>query len=131
MHSTGTLLPNKRMMFLANENFPRPSILLLRKKGFEIRSIQEEFPGIPDEVVIKMASQMHLIILTFDSDYGELIFKYSLNNPPAVVYFRDKGNDPLFAGRLFLTILSKPDISLINSFTVVEEKNIRQRLYKY
>jgi hypothetical protein len=36
-------------MFLANENFPRPSIILLRNRGFNVKSVQEEFPGIPDE----------------------------------------------------------------------------------
>jgi predicted nuclease of predicted toxin-antitoxin system len=118
------------MMFLANENFPRPSLILLRDNGFEVKSIQEESPGISDEVVMKIASEMNLIILTFDSDYGELIFKHSKDNPPAVVYFREKGPDPLFAGKLLLNLLSKDDISISNSFTVVEEKNIRQRFYK-
>lgn len=73
---------------------------------------------------------MDLIILTLDSDYGELIFKNTISDPPAVVYFRDKGSDPLFAGRLLIRLLSKDEISLFNSFTVVEEKNIRQRVYK-
>ena len=118
------------MMFLANENFPRPSILLLRENGFEVKSIQEEFQGIPDDIVMNIAIEMNLIILTFDRDYGELIFKHSKDNPPAVVYFREKGLDPLFAGRLLLGLLSKPDITLSNSFTVIEEKNVRQRFYK-
>lgn len=117
-------------MFLANENFPRPSIKLLREKGFTIKSIQEEFPGIPDEIVMDIASEMNLIILTFDSDYGEMIFKHKRDNPPTVIYFRDKGSDPLFAGHLLLDILSDSKISIYNSFTVVEEKNIRQRFYK-
>ena len=118
------------MMFLANENFPRPSILLLRENGFEVKSIQEEFRGIPDDIVMNIAIEMNLIILTFDSDYGELIFKHSKDNPPAVVYFREKGLDPLFAGRLLLVLISKPGITLSNSFTVIEEKNVRQRFYK-
>ena len=117
-------------MFLANENFPRPSITLLRDNGFEVKSIQEESPGISDETVMTLASETNLIILTFDSDYGELIFKHSKDNPPAVIYFREKGADPLFAGRLLLNILSNSEITLNNSFTVVEEKNIRQRFYK-
>lgn len=61
-------------MFLANENFPRPSIILLRQNGFEIKSIQEGFPGISDDLVINMASEMDLIILTFDSDYWRTDF---------------------------------------------------------
>lgn len=59
------------------ENFARPSILLLRENGIEVRSIQEEFQGASDEIVMKIAIEMNLIILTFDSDHGELIFKYS------------------------------------------------------
>lgn len=42
-------------MFLANENFPKPSIKLLRDNGFEVKSIQEEFPGISGEAVMKIA----------------------------------------------------------------------------
>ncbi len=64
-------------MFLANENFPKPSPLLLREKGFVVKSIQEDFPGISDPEVMKITTRENLIILTFDSDYGELIFKYA------------------------------------------------------
>lgn len=60
-------------MFLANENFPRPSIKLLRGKGIFVKSIQEEFPGVPDKEVMDLANELNLIILTFDSDYGEII----------------------------------------------------------
>ena len=117
-------------MFLANENFPRPGITLLRNNKFKIKSIQEEFPGISDEEVIDIATKENLIILTFDSDYGELIFKHAKENPPSVIYFRDKGNSPEFAGKFLIDLLSNPDINIVNAFTVVEEKNIRQRFYK-
>lgn len=59
-------------MFLANENFPGPSIKLPRENGLKVKSIQEEFPEISDESVMNIATEMNLIILTFDSDYGEL-----------------------------------------------------------
>ncbi len=49
-------------MFLANENFPKPSDLMLRDKGFEDRSIQEECLGIADQEVMKIASEQNLII---------------------------------------------------------------------
>ena len=92
-------------MFLANENFPRPSTLLLRSKGFNVKSIQEEYQGISDEEVIKISLELELIILTFDRDYGELIFKYAKENPPSVVYFREKGNTPDFAANYLLNLL--------------------------
>lgn len=102
----------------------------MREKGFEVKSIQEDFPGISDEIVMNIASEKALIILTFDRDYGEIIFRHKRNNPPTVIYFREKGNDPLFAGNILLTLLSNSKINLINSFTVIEENSIRQRFYK-
>ena len=89
-------------MFLANENFPRPSTIVLRENGYIVKSIQEDYTGIDDAGVIKIAQEQNLIILTFDKDYGELIFKYVKNNPPAVVFFREKGNHPASAASSLL-----------------------------
>ena len=116
-------------MFLANENLPKPSVDLLRSNGFIVRSIQEETPSISNAEVVQIALQQNLIILIFDRDYGELIFRHSHNNPPDIIYFRDKGADPMFAGQLLLKLLTEGNVSFSNPFTVIEEKNIRQRFY--
>ena len=118
------------MTFLANENFPRPSTIILRENGYTVKSIQEDFPGISDEEVIKIALKSNLIILTFDSDYGEIIFKYSKEIPPSVVFFREKGIKPEFAALSVVNLLVNTDIIITGAFTVIEEKNIRQRFYK-
>jgi|ERR1019366_1317453 predicted nuclease of predicted toxin-antitoxin system len=113
--------------FLANENFPFPSIKLLRDKGFEVLSIGEKYSGISDEQVLKIAVEKKLVILTFDRDYGELIFKYMKENPPAVIYFRTKGEHPTDSGKILIDLLQKPEFQLIGFFTVLEETGIRQR----
>ncbi len=117
-------------MFLANENFPKPSTIILRNNGFAVKSIQEDSPGISDSDVMKIALTLDLIILTFDSDYGELIFKYEKNNPPSVVFFREKGNSPVFAAESLLRLVSSKTIILQNSFTVIEANSVRQRFYQ-
>ena len=117
-------------MFLANENFPRPSTIILRENGFEIKSIQEDYSGIGDLEVMQIAIALNLIILTFDSDYGELIFKYAKDNPPAVVFFRDKGNTPEFAAFSLMSLLANKSLTLSGAFTVIEPNNVRQRFYK-
>ncbi len=117
------------MKFLANENFPFPSIQLIRQAGFEVNSISEENFGITDFEVLDIASQNEQIILTFDKDYGEIIFKHKPLNPPAVVFFRFKGNSPSEAGLLLLNLILKEKIILEGCFTVVEEESIRQRIY--
>ena len=117
------------MRFLANENFPFPSIRLLRESNFYVSSICEDRPGITDSEVIQIAIKEQLIILTFDKDYGELIFRSGVINPPAVVFFRYKGLSPSEAGVLLLQIIAEKSIELDGVFTVVEKNNVRQRKY--
>jgi len=118
------------MFFLANENFPRPGTIILREYGLSAQSIQEDFPGISGEEVIKIAIKNNQIILTFDRDYGEIIFKYAINNPPAVVFFREKGNAPESAALSLIRLLTDTNLTLSGVFTVVENKSVRQRFYK-
>jgi predicted nuclease of predicted toxin-antitoxin system len=130
MHATGIVFSNFSLMFLADENFPLPSVKLLRNNGFDVVSIQERYPGLTDEGILQMATKSKRIILTFDRDYGELIFRYPQPSAPAVVFFRDKGSDPLFAGQLLLTIITSGSIKFAGAFTVIEKENIRQRFYQ-
>ncbi len=117
------------MKFLANENFPYPSVQLLLDKGFDVVAITKEMPGISDEEVMAFAKMENRIILTFDKDYGELIYKYGMKEPVSVVFYRYKGTDPEFAGTFLIDLLSESTVSLDNTFTVIDEKNIRQRKY--
>lgn len=117
------------MRFLANENFPLPSIKLLREQGFYVKAIADDNAGVTDKDVINIAIEENLIILTFDKDYGEIIFRYSINIPPSVVFFRHKGNDPFFAGNYLINLIYKEQRIITGSFTVVEEFSYRQRIY--
>ena len=51
-------------MFLANENIPLKSIKILRKNGYDVKAIIEEFPGVSDEEVLRIAKKENRIILT-------------------------------------------------------------------
>lgn len=115
------------LRFLANENFPFPSVKLLRENGYFINSISEGFKGISDEVVLQIAVEEDLIILTFDKDYGELLYKYQKEFPPAVIFFRLKGSYPDTAGKILLELLANKSIHIKNHFTVIDNIGIRQR----
>ncbi len=117
-------------MFLANENFPFPSIALLKKQGYEVLSICESHSGISDEKALQIAVEQQLIILTFDSDYGELIFKYQKEAPPSVIYFRHKGFNPIDVANILLELLKSKSFEFQDKFTVIEQDPIRQRLLR-
>lgn len=128
------------MKFLANENFPQPSIAILRENGFDVLSVYETARGIADDEVMSIALNENRIILTFDKDYGELIFKQHRTPPVGVVFFRYKGKYPTEIAIRLIAIINQvvPDskikglghkINLLNSYTTVEEKGVRQRFF--
>ena len=117
------------MVFLANENFPAPSIEILRGASFVVKSIREQFPGITDEQVIALAQKNNRVILTFDRDYGELLVRFTKSNPPSVIYFRLKGKTPQFAGELLLGIIDDANLIIENNFTVIAAEGVPQRKY--
>jgi len=116
------------MRFLANENFPRPSIEKLRLR-FEVISIAEVSPGISDFIVLEKALIENLIILTFDRDYGEMIFRDLPKKSPALIYFRFKGKSPTEAANLLLKLIDSGKVKFNDRFSVIEENGIRQRTY--
>ena len=118
------------MIFLANENIPLDSIVLIRSYNHIVLSIKEDFRGISDIAVLKLANQKDAIILTFDKDYGELIFRENFENPPSVIFFRFKGYNAEFAANALLKIIQNPQIQLQGYFTIIEEETVRQRRFK-
>lgn len=101
----------------------------MRDEGHDVKSVQEHSPGISDKAVIQLAKADDRIILTFDKDDGEIIFRHGLPHPPAVVFFREKGAEPFFAGRILLALLQAGEVRFKNAYTVVEKDNVRQRIY--
>ena len=115
------------MEFLANENIPLSTIRLLTEGGHDVFRVAEEMPGASDRQVIEQAVSSKRILLTFDRDYGELIFRHKARNVPGVVYFRYTPVSPDEAGTILLESLKGQGITLTGRFTVIERDNIRQR----
>jgi predicted nuclease of predicted toxin-antitoxin system len=63
------------MKILADENIGKKIIVYLRaKKGFNVVWIKESNRGMADEDIIKLAAKERSILLTYDSDFGSLVF---------------------------------------------------------
>lgn len=115
------------MNFLANENFPLLSVRLLREAGHYVVSIIQEAPGSKDEDILKRAHTERLIILTFDRDYGELIYRHKALPPAGVVYFRFTPATPSEPAEIFLNVIDRAALSVFGKFTIVERGRVRQR----
>jgi predicted nuclease of predicted toxin-antitoxin system len=115
------------MEFLANENFPLASIQHLREVGYRVISILQEAAGAKDEDILKRAHEESLLILTFDRDYGELLFRHQALPPAGVVYFRFSPASPLEPAEMLLKVMEEAGLSLVAKFTIVERGKVRQR----
>lgn len=115
------------MDLLANENFPVFSIKLLRDAGHNVISVIEETPGAKDEAVLKRAHDENRTVLTFDRDYGELIYRHKSLTPAGIVYFRFNPARPEEPAEILLNALEKGKVSISGRFPVIERDRIRQR----
>ena len=113
------------MTLLADENFPIDSVSILRSAGYDVDSIQEESPALDDTSILERAVKDNRVLLTFDRDFGDLIFNRLLPVPLGVVYFRFDLLTSEEPGYLFLDLVER--LKLDGYFTVVTRSSIRQR----
>ena len=118
------------MKLLANENIPLQSVQIIDNSGFDIKLIGKELAGITDESIIKYANEEKRTIITFDSDYGELIFKKGFKPQYGVIYLRWKKYIPTEPGVYLIKLLNDTKIDFNRKLTVIDESHtIRQRVF--
>ena len=115
------------MKFLADENFPLPSVHALSAAGHDVAAVVLESPGAPDEFVLMRAVREERVLLTFDRDYGRLLYRYGLPTPGGIVYFRFVPASPEEPAEYLLALLERPEPSLPGMLTVAERDRVRQR----
>jgi len=112
---------------LADENVPRASIITLRQAGMDVRSAAEAIAGATDAQVLELARSEGRLLLTFDRDFGELIYLHQHAAPPAVVYLRFVPASPEEPASILRSLLAHVEIDLQGRFTVVTRDQVRQR----
>jgi predicted nuclease of predicted toxin-antitoxin system len=115
------------MKLLANENFPVIGWRVLQQAGYDIEHIGNTNFGISDVEVIELAKAENRIIITFDSDYGELVYKYNMK-PPGVIYLRFLDFTPTEPALFLIDLFEKGLYQFEGLFTVISDDSIRQRL---
>ncbi len=120
------------MRLLANENIPLVSVRILRETGHDVVSITERSPGILDEAVMEIGHTEQRIIITFDRDYGELVFRRRLPAPAGVLYLRFLPMLPLepaeYVAQLIASVIA---LKGVRDAGVVESGSGKVRLLKW
>jgi predicted nuclease of predicted toxin-antitoxin system len=118
------------LRLLLNENFPAPSTAILRQAGFDLVSIAESHASIDDVDVLALAVREQRCIVTFDRDYGELLFARRCPAPPAVILLRVVSYRPEEPA-LWVMQLVADENDCLGRFTVFDDGGIRSRPLLY
>jgi predicted nuclease of predicted toxin-antitoxin system len=109
---------------LADENFPGDAVTALRERGHDVAWVRSDAPGSSDAQVMARAQVEGRVLITFDKDFGELIFRVGLLASSGIVLFRISALSPAYVARVAVAALeSRADWA--GHFAVVEDDRIR------
>jgi predicted nuclease of predicted toxin-antitoxin system len=111
--------------FLANENFPAEIVHFLRERGDDVAHAAETMVAAPDAEIVRAAVREDRVLLTFDRDFGELVFRFKEPPAPGIVLFRGADLPPSFMLAFLKTFFgARPELR--GFFTVARPGHFRQ-----
>ena len=113
------------MRLLADENVHGFVIRRLRGAGLNVEAVAEAAPGTSDRNILLRPDIADLILITYDSDFGELIYKHGLPAPAAVIYSRLGRAEPRFIADEIIELIRRPIAPA--SFNVITNDGVRTR----
>jgi predicted nuclease of predicted toxin-antitoxin system len=110
--------------FLANENAPREAVFAARAAGFDVAWMVELQPGAADGVVLDIARRDDRVLIMFDKDFGELVFRHGRDGSRGVILLRPRLRSPEVVTAFIVMVLSQP-IDWTGHFSVAREGSLR------
>ena len=117
------------MNFVADEGVDRLIVESLRQDHHVVLYVAEMSPSISDEEVLRLANDQQAVLLTFDKDFGELVFRQN-QAAHGVVLLRLHGLSPPEKAALVLKIAQEHEQEFRHAFTVVTPTKVRIRSAK-
>lgn len=114
------------MRLCANENLPGDCVTALRSAGHDVLWIREAMPGAADDVVLARALAETRLLLTFDKDFGTLVFGRGQKASTGIVLFRiSQSSARAVAATVSRVLASRHDWT--GHFSMVDDRTIRMR----
>ena len=109
-----------------NENFPFSALQKLREQGVDVLAVREIMPGASDEAIIRKACDTDRWLVTFDRDYGELVYSRQCPVPPAILYLRQE-HYPADRPAVWILALLDDPTQAAGQMVVIGDRTIRCR----
>lgn len=115
------------MSYLLNENIPLEAVQELRKAEIDLIWVRQWKPQADDDEILFFAAEQEHILITFDKDFGELVFHEGKPVPKGVILLRIPPKSPQYIARKLKELLTAPDLEFEGHFASVSEYVIRFR----
>ena len=89
-------------------------------------SVARDRPGLDNRGVLAWARTEQRVLVTFDTDFGDLIFRHGESPPPAVLLLRPQAREPDDALALVVGALVEP---IEGTLVVVTPQGLRRRAF--
>lgn len=116
------------MRFLADENIPAQIVRAINASGHDVLWIQKIDPAIDDLRVLSHATDDQRTLITFDKDFGELVFRDGEKAPFGIILFRFPPETSLTnQARIVVNVLERRTDWTGHFFSVSDTGQIRPR----
>lgn len=112
------------MRFLADENIPGLAVNILRGLNHDVAWVVDNMAGSNDPAVMSCAVEEQRVLLTFDKDFGELVFRDRSRGVSGVILFRFDPQSDTHAARVIADAIGSRN-DWAGMFSVVEPGRIR------
>jgi predicted nuclease of predicted toxin-antitoxin system len=114
------------MKLLADENIEREFVLALRAANIHVISAWESYIGFADDEILQISVDEKAVILTYDTDFGELVFRFSLKSH-GIILLRLSGLSLPDKVEKTISVIQDHQHEIKNAFTVISENSVRIR----
>lgn len=114
------------MKLLADENVDQPIVRWLREQGHDVVWVAERSPGLADDDVLALAQANDRVLITFDHDFGERIFRRGAR-APGVLLMRLRASTSTELVAAVASIWPDAARQLPGHFVVVTDRKLRIR----
>lgn len=97
---------------------------VLAAAGHDVAAVGRDAPGLDDASILAWAVREQRVLVTYDTDFGDLIFQRGVSPPPAVLLVRPQPVEPEDALALVLGALVE---QIDGAFVVVTAQGLRRR----
>jgi predicted nuclease of predicted toxin-antitoxin system len=114
----------KEIKFLVDVGVGKPVDLWLLNHGYNIKSIRDINPRLPDHEILKIAVSEKRMVVTMDKDFGDLVYNSGQSHAGVLLLRLEDANSEEKI-KVIETILKKYSDKIYNNFCVYKDGKLR------